>query len=449
MLVYMALLNIILESLSCIRNSLFHVRFNSMVGIASHETVWVKKMKVLQINTVCDRGSVGRIAVQLCHALEKNKDQALLGFGRGEKAEDISSYYFGSKIESALQVLSQFVLGTNGKGSKSSTHRLIREILKYEPDVIHLHNIHGFVLNYEMLFTFLKKYKKPIVWTLHDCFPFTGHCAYFDYCKCDRWKTQCENCPQFRKSYPYGLLHDNSLLNYREKKVLFTNIKNLTIVTPSKWLKDLVKQSFLKEYEIKVIYNGIDLETFKNMQKSELHDTMYKGKTVVLGVANVWEARKGYSYFEELARRLDDSYQIILVGVSKAQLKKLPANIIGITRTSNVKELAKLYARADFFVNPTLEDNFPTTNLEALACGTPVITFRTGGSVESVDEDCGIIVEQGNIEQLENAIKENKNRFSAQACRNRALYFNKEDRYQEYLDLYSSLITNGENYEST
>lgn len=397
-------------------------------------------MKILLINTVYNRGSVGRIAVQLCSTIENNKDEAILAYGRGARLENKNRFYFGNPWETAMQVVSQFVFGVNGRGSKSATKKLLNKISRFQPDLIHLHNIHGFVLNYELLFTFLKRYKKPIVWTFHDCFPFTGHCAYFDYIDCNLWQTQCENCPQFRGAYPYGLLYDNSGQNYKEKKELFTNIENLTIITPSKWMKDLVKKSFLKEYRIKVIYNGIDTDAFVPDNKENLRKTMYPDKTVLLGVANVWEPRKGYKYFEELASQLDNSYQIILVGVSKTQKKKMPKNMIGIERTENIAELANLYARADFFLNPTLEDNFPTTNLEALACGTPVITFQTGGSVEAIDKNCGIIVEKGNGKQLYQAVVENKKRFSEINCRNRALYFNQKERFQEYMELYKNLI---------
>ncbi len=403
-------------------------------------------MKIIQINTVCDRGSVGRIAVDLCLAVEKNQGTALLAYGRGKAVERVPCYYFGSKKETGIQVLMQFIWGTNGKGSKRATNRLLKKIREFKPDVIHLHNIHGFVLNYELLFTFLKRYGKPVVWTLHDCFPFTGHCAYFDYQNCDRWKTQCESCPQYRSGYPYGLLRDNSHINYREKKEWFTGVPDLTIVTPSGWLKNLVGQSFLKDYPVKVIYNGIDLSVFKPPQvgSDEYGNTLYKDKTVILGVANVWEARKGYRFFEELAKHLDRSYQIILVGLTKKQIKALPPEITGIMRTGDSRELARLYARADFFLNPTLEDNFPTTNLEALACGTPVITFRTGGSVESVTENTGIIVEKGDLKGLIRAVTENRGRFTSEACRDRARFFNKEERFREYIDLYQSISTGGE-----
>ena len=307
----------------------------------------------------------------------------------------------------------------------------------YDPDLIHLHNIHGFYLDVEELFAYLKVCGKPVVWTLHDCWSFTGHCAYFDFVQCEKWKTGCEHCPQHKNTYPYALFKDATKKNYARKKAAFQGVPGLTIVTPSKWLGELVKKSYLKEYPVKVIPNGIDLNRFvpKAHKKREKH--------LILGVANVWDRRKGLEYFKQLFQMLDqEKFEIAVVGVSKKQIKELPEGMIGIEHTQNVEELMQLYSSASVYANPTLEDNFPTTNIEALACGTPVVTFETGGSVEAIDTTCGRIVPQKDVKALCQAVTElcEKCETMRDACRERAQLFDKYHRFGEYLKLYEESI---------
>lgn len=397
-------------------------------------------MKVVQVNTVCDTGSVGRIALDLYQVIEEKGSECLIAYGRGSAPKHIQTVKVNTKMDFYSHVLYQFITGANGFASVECTKKLIKEIEKYQPDIIHLHNIHGFYLNIELFFAFLKRMNKPVVWTLHDCWSFTGHCAYFDYVGCDKWKTGCHDCEQFKSAYPYGLLHDNCVYNYKRKKEIFNGLNLLTIVTPSKWLRDYVKQSFLKNYPVQVIYNGIDLERFKPV-KGELSRQYTKmDQYIVLGVANMWEPRKGLTYFEQLADRLSAKYQIILVGLSEKQKKAISSKIIGITRTQNVNELAQLYSLANVYVNATLEDNFPTTNLEALACNTPVVTFATGGSVESVDEECGKVVPKGDINLLREAIEficTHQNKY--RKCVEKAKQYDKKDRFEEYMNLYQKV----------
>jgi glycosyltransferase involved in cell wall biosynthesis len=394
-------------------------------------------VKVLQVNTVCGRGSVGRIALDLYHVIEEKGNECLIVYGRGDAPADIKSVKVNSKMDFYGHVMYNFVTGANGFASTNCTKQLIKEIDAYAPDIIHLHNIHGFYLNVDIFFQYLKKINRPVVWTLHDCWSFTGHCAYFDYVECDKWKTGCNHCVQYRSAYPYGLLHDNSENNYKKKKVAFNGLNNLTIVTPSNWLKNYVKQSYLKEYPVEVIYNGIDLNQFKPVEGDLTLQYKEKNKKVILGVANMWEPRKGLKFFEQLADMLSDEYKIILVGLSEKQISKINPKITGITRTNNVNELAQLYSLADVYVNATLEDNFPTTNIEALACNTPVITFATGGSVESVDEECGVIVPKGDIDGLKTAIEQvctHPDHYSK--CIEKSRKYNKDDRFEEYINLY-------------
>ena len=394
-------------------------------------------MKIAQINTVCGNGSVGRITVDIYHALKAAGHEGKIFYGRRTAPEGVDAKRMGSNLDMGIHVLHTFFEGTHGFDSKAQTKQLIEELKVYDPDLIHLHNIHGFYLDVEQLFVYLKTCGKPVVWTLHDCWSFTGHCAYFDYVQCDKWKSGCENCPQYRNSYPYALFKDASRKNYARKMAAFQGVKGMTIVTPSKWLGDLVKESYLQEYPVKVIPNGIDLERFVPQERK------MRDKKLLLGVANVWDRRKGLEYFKKLAEMLDpEKYEIAVVGVSKKQIKELPAGMTGIEHTQNVEELMQLYSEASVFVNPTLEDNFPTTNLEALACGTPVVTFATGGSVESVDESCGRIVPQKDVGALYDAVTElaEKCENMRAACRERALLYNKYDRFGEYLDLYEESI---------
>lgn len=403
-------------------------------------------MKVLQVNTVCGRGSVGRIALDLYHVIEEKGNECLIAYGRGDAPSDIKSVKVNSKMDFYGHVMYNFVTGANGFASTNCTKQLIKEIDAYAPDIIHLHNIHGFYLNVDIFFQYLKKINKPVVWTLHDCWSFTGHCAYFDYVGCDKWKTDCNHCVQYRSAYPYGLLHDNSAGNYKKKKEAFNGLNNLTIVTPSNWLKNYVKQSYLKEYPVEVIYNGIDLNQFKPVEGDLTSQYKEKNKKFILGVANMWEPRKGLKYFEQLADMLSDDYKIILVGLSEKQISKINPKITGITRTNNVNELAQLYSLADVYVNATLEDNFPTTNIEALACNTPVITFATGGSVESVDEECGMIVPKGDINGLKTAVEQVCNHpDNYTKCTLKSRKYNKDDRFEEYINLYKKAYEENSN----
>jgi len=402
-------------------------------------------LKVLQISTVCGSGSVGRITVDIYDMLKQNGDQGMIAYGRRSAPKEIEAFRFGSGFDMGLHVLSTFFKGEHGFASAGQTRRLIEKIQKWDPDVIHLHNIHGFVLQVELLFEYLKKAEKPVVWTLHDCWPYTGHCAFYDYTGCSGWKTGCHSCGEYRKTYPYALFKNNTARNFERKKAAFTGVPNLTIVVPSRWLKEQVKQSFLGEYPVQVIPNGIDRSRFKPVESGLRRKLGLEGKFVVLGVANVWERRKGLPFFLEMARRLPKDVRIILIGLSKKQLKELPADITGLARTSSVEELAEYYSMADVFVNATLEDNFPTTNLEALSCGTPVITFDTGGSPESLDESCGRVVPKGDTEALMEAVLAEKERPRRQEdCLKKAEQYEKGDRFQEYVHLYHCLSGQGE-----
>lgn len=335
-------------------------------------------MKIVQINSV-PNGSTGSIMMNIHRELSNQGHESYVVWGRGRNAENDHEIYMNDKLGVYLHVLYSRLTGKHGFASKRATRKLLKRLDEIKPDIIHLHNIHGYYINIELLFNYLKKNNIKVVWTLHDCWSFTGHCSYFDMVKCEKWKTGCKNCPQ-KQSYPKSLI-DNSKWCYKKKKEIF-NDANVTLVTPSKWLAKLVKLSYLKDYDVKVINNGINTEIFKPTPSNFREKYNLQDKTIILGVANVWEERKGLNDFIELSKILDDNFKIVLVGLNEKQLKEIPNNILGLTRTNGPKELAEIYTASDIFFNPTYEDNYPTVNIEAISCGTPVVTYNTGGSPE-------------------------------------------------------------------
>lgn len=402
-------------------------------------------MKVLQINTSVNTTSTGRITEEIGEVLQRNGFESYIAYQKaGPVGSNSKLIRVGNNFDFYSHALQTRLFDRHGFGSKKATRNFISHVREINPDVIGLHNLHGYYLNVEVLFNFMKKVQKPVIWTFHDCWPFTGHCSHFEYVSCERWKTECYECPLSDK-YPASWFLDNSTGNFRRKRKLFNGLQNLTIVTPSRWLATNVKQSFLSAYPVEVIYNGIDLEKFKPVDpqkvisKYSLHE-----KKILLGVASVWDRIKGFDYFLELSKRLDNNFSIIIIGLPEEKIKTLPSNIIGIQRTEDINELVSFYSAADVFVNPTMVDNFPTTNLEALACGTPVITFSTGGSPEAIDRNTGMVVQKGDVDALQLSIQtllEHDGSRYRQNCRQRALeLFNKDDRFRDYLNLYTSVL---------
>lgn len=398
-------------------------------------------MKILQINSV-PYGSTCTIMLGI-QEIARNKGiqvDTAAGYSYHPVALPKNHIQLGGFMDKSLHILLSYVTGKHGFFSKRSTYKLLRKIEEEKYDILHFHNLHGWYINLPLLFDYVKKRNIKIIWTLHDCWTFTGQCPYFTFAECEKWKTGCQNCPQYQK-YP-STFFDNSNRMYQCKKEMFTGISDLTLVTPSQWLAGLVKQSFLKEYPVQVIHNGIDLSVFKHTDSDFRKRFHCEDKFILLGVAFGWEARKGLDVFIELSKSLDSSYQIVLVGVDKKTKKILPDNIIALERTQNQHELTAIYSTADVFVNPTREDNFPTVNIEALACGTPVITFKTGGSPETLDATCGSVVACGDLNGLIEEIKRVKNTrpYLAENCRKRAENFDRNSRFREYMDLYREIV---------
>lgn len=399
-------------------------------------------MKTVLINS-CNFGSTGNIMLEIAETAENGGYTAAVCYpqsrdnSRKQKEKD---FIIGTRFSRNIHLMLAEITGLNGCFSYCSTLKLLKKLDKFKPDIIHLHNLHNCYINLPMLFKYIKKHNIKTVWTLHDCWSFTGHCPHFDMIGCDKWKTGCYSCPQY-KEYPKSLF-DNSKYMYRLKKKWFTGIKDMTIVTPSEWLASLVKESYLKDYPVKVINNGIDLNVFKPTESDFREKYALENKYIVLGVAFGWGKRKGLDVFIELAKRLDKGkYKIVLVGTDDNIDKLLPDNIISIHRTQNQTELVKIYSAADVFANPTREENYPTVNMEALACGTPVVTFNTGGSPEMLDETCGAAVAKDDNDAMYNEIIRicEKKPYSLEACIKKAKGFDKNEKFEEYIRLYEVL----------
>lgn len=393
-------------------------------------------MKVVQINATCGIGSTGKICV---------------GISRLMTASGIENYILCSRINGdtlgiscsddraiRLQALKSRVLGNYGFNSRKAARRMIAELERIQPDIVHLHNIHGHDCDLKTLFSYFKEQKTKLIWTFHDCWAFTGYCPHFTMVKCGKWKTQCGNCSQRRE---FSWFFDRSKELFEQKKELFTGL-DMTIVTPSQWLADLVRESFLKAYPVHVIHNGINLSVFKPTHSDFRQRYGLEGKKLLLGVSFGWSPKKGVDVFLELARRLPEEYRIVLVGTNEKLDKLLPANILSIHRTQNQQELAQIYTAADLFVNPTREENYPTVNMEALSCGTPVLTFRTGGSPEIIDETCGTAVACDDVDTLERQVRHicEDSPYSREACLKKAEDFEQNERFKEYLKLYERVV---------
>ena len=399
-------------------------------------------MRVFQLNTFCGVKSTGRIACEIAKLVQADGGECRIGYGVPGISEDSKAfaYRIGSRLERKIHAVIRKLFDAEGYGSRLGTFRLIRELKQFQPDIVHFHNLHGCYLNLSMLMNYLCKAKIPVVWTLHDCWPFTGHCAYFDYSGCEKWKDGCHHCPQ-QKSYPVCVGVDGSRRNYRHKARLFCQLTNLTFVAPCSWMTKPLSQSFLHQYPVRVIPNGVNLDVFHPVSSDLRTRYQLENSKICLAVAAEWDERKGLRFLCEAAERLGENYRLVVIGLTDDQISCLPANMLGLKRTANPEELAAWYTAADCLVNPTLEDNMPMVNLEALACGTPIAVFETGGCPEAVDETCGIVVKQGDTAALCNAVIQlcDQKKSVMESCIQRAHIFDCSLTFQSYLALYKEL----------
>ncbi len=399
--------------------------------------------KVLQINITANWGSHGIIAEEIGKVAISRGWESYIAYGRRANPSESHLIRIGNMCDERWHGLETRLLDNHGMASRYATRKFIKQIAEVNPDIIHLHNIHGYYINYPILFKFLSELGKPIVWTLHDCWSMTGHCVHFESVGCDKWKVGCHDC-QYHNTYPASFIKDNSSNNYQSKKYFFTLPENMTIVPVCHWLGELVKVSYLGKYPVRVIHNGINLNLFS----PQIGRPAQEDKFTLLGVASNWNYDKGRAEFSELSK--NENYRVIMVGVSDEIKKQLPPTIHCVKRTSNISELVDLYSKADVFVNPTRNDTYPTVNLEALACGTPVVTYRTGGSPESVDWKTGSVVERGDFYGLASAIESIRNKTfdermaQRKACRERAeKLFDRNDCYEQYVKLYDETLMDG------
>lgn len=405
----------------------------------------MRKLSILQINVTANIGSTGKIAEQIGQAAIREGFRSCIAYGRRGLPGGNELIRIGSKRDNLLHALRCRLLDQEGYGSKKATRELVQKIQELHPDIIHLHNLHSYYLNMEILFRYLKDSGIPVVWTLHDCWPLTGHCCHFDAVGCDRWKDGCFSCPQHRE-YPASWWFDRSAANYRLKKSLFTSVPNMTLVSVSRWLDRTIGNSFLKNYPRRIIYNGIDCEVFQpNLNREIIRKQLgLQGKQILLGVASVWSPRKGLDDFLALSRQLPRDCVIVLVGLSDAQRRDLPDNVLGLARTDTPGKLAELYSAADVVLNFSLEETFGLTTVEGLACGTPGIVYDRTASPELISDETGWVVAPRSfdsvLQHLE-TIRRNDRAYYQGPCRARAAsMFDNNDRFAEYIALYREIL---------
>lgn len=394
-------------------------------------------MKILQINSVYGEKSTGRVAYDINDLAKRSGFEtcAVSGEGRFDSPE---IYVISSKLYQKANILLTRLFGRHGFYNRIATKRMLKWIDMQKPDIIHLHNLHGHYINIELLFDYINKHDIPVVWTLHDCWAFTGHCPHFDYAGCDKWRSGCSHCPQ-RRGYPDSWFFDRSESNFKRKRELFTSVRRMHIVTPSEWLKSLAMQSYLLKYPITVINNGIDRSEFVYTPSDLKSRLGIEDKFVILGIVSNLNSFKGGQYFLKLSSMLSDDEHIVLLSLENTD--GLPDNITPIKRVNSKRELAKIYSIADVFVNPTLQDTFSMVNIEAVSCSVPVVTFDTGGCKETIDELSGITVPRGDVKKLYEAIRQIKNgRIKREDCIKKGESFEKDVCFKKYLEVYRDLM---------
>lgn len=387
---------------------------------------------LLQINATANWGSTGKIAEAIGVSAIQSGWDSYIAYGRIANSSSSHLIKIGCTLSPYIHYIYDRCLDKEGLGSQYATLKLVKQIDAIRPDVVHLHNLHDHYLNYKILFEYLNQTNIKVVWTFHDCWAFTGHCYHFMHSKCMKWKSMCNCCAQKHRFI------DRSGDNYLLKESLFTACENMTIIPCSEWMKDLVNKSFLKDKPTYVIHNGVDIQIFKVLHNVRKNDAKFQ----IVAVSNVWTRSKGLYDLYKLRELLDDGFEITIVGLTDGQIQQLPSGIIGISRTQNIEQLVRLYNEADVLVNPTYADTFPTVNIEALACGVPVITYKTGGSPEAVDERTGIVIDQGDVESLARAVIRLKiNPLSREECRRRAeKYFDRSKCFYKYIELYEKIL---------
>lgn len=403
--------------------------------------------KILQINVVANSGSTGKITEKIGDLVKKEGWESYIVYGRWARKSNSTLYNIGNKVELIGHGILSLIWDLHGRGSVLATHKLIAYINKIQPNIIHLHNVHGYYINYKILFEFLSKQNIPVVWTLHDCWSYTGHCVHYTAAGCYKWLNGCHDCPNI-KDYPRSL-RDNSCNNYNSKKRAFTSIKNMTVVTVSEWLKNETKRSFLKKYPVEVISNGIDTETFRPVCSNVREKYGIGKKFMILSVATQWIKRKGLDDFIKLSGIISEDMCIVLVGVTEKQISKFTNNMIGITRTEDVEEMVKLYSTADVYVSFSEEETFGMTIIESMACGTPAIVYNATACKELINENVGYVVNVHDVSAAYQCINKvqmtGKDFYSNHCIEHVRKKYSDKDTFKKYIDLYNKLTDDFDN----
>lgn len=399
---------------------------------------------VVQINSVINKGSTGKICQEIGELTENNGWKHYIAYGRDSNQTDLTSYRVGNKLDNYSHAAKSILFDAQGLGSRQATINLCKWLDQVSPNVIHLHNLHGHYLNYPYLFRYLKQSNVPVLWTLHDCWSFTGHCTYYSDIECVKWKTKCYECPK-RANYPKSLFLDFSTRNFEMKKGLFLGIKNLKLITVSNWLRQEVKQSFLGDQEIVTIHNGVDTSIFHPGYDVSVLDEKYglKGKFVAVAAATAWSPTKGFSDYVSLSGLLKSNEVLVLIGLDEKTIAQLPPNMIGVRRTESQQELARWYNRADVVLNLSTQETFGMTTVEGFACGTPAIVYNSTASPELINEKVGYVLEPGDVCAVYTKIRELrlKNDSLGYDCVKHANEnFNSDKQYSKYISIYESLL---------
>lgn len=398
---------------------------------------------LLQINVAAIKASNGAIARDIGTMALSRGWKSYIAYGRFALPSDSELIRVGNNLDIKIHGLLTRLFDIHGLGSNIVTHRFIREIKKIKPDIVHLHNIHGYYLNYKILFDYLNKNNIPVVWTFHDCWPFTGHCGYFELYNCDKWKTQCFDCPAVR-AYPKSLFFDRSRQNYLLKKRLFTAHNTLYITTVSKWLKGLVEKSFFSSSPVTVVYDGIDTDAFCYRESDLRKQYGLENKFILIAAAANWTSAKGWNDYIKLSTILPDDCRIFLIGVKDEQKVQLPSQIVSVGRINGKEKLAEYFSMADVLLNLSYQETFGMTTAEAMSCGTPGISYNKTACPELISPETGIVVEAGDMNQVLSAIneiKKNGKSFYSDACRKRVLdNFDIKKVNMAYFDIYEQIL---------
>lgn len=401
--------------------------------------------KLLIINVTLNWGSTGRISEQVGVLARNEGWEVMIAHGaRYQNPSEFDHYQVSTPLEERVHWLISQLCDGQGRGSWLATRRFLKKIESFKPDVVHMHVIHGYYMNYGLLMNYFKEKNIPVVWTLHDCWAFTGHCAYFTAANCEKWKTQCEQCP-IPHDFPNTYL-DKSKANYNRKKKVYGDMQNLVLAPVSQWLGDLVKESFLGKHDIQVVYNGIDVDVFKPSVSNFKEKLGIEGKYLLLGVAQGFDERKGLKDFFKLSEMLPDDYQVVLLGAMEDEIAIAPKSVIALPKTESLQELVEAYSAADVLLSLSYEETFGLTPVEAMACGTPAIVYNNTAQPEHITPETGFVVENGDLDTLVARIKilcETGKATYSSACRERAVnVYDKDKCYRKYIDLFTSLILN-------